>query len=134
VAGREGASVDADDLREVLALLADYCQTLDQGRIDDHMELYADDCSLEVFGREFEGKDRVRRFMENAEVGQHLTGVPSVQPRGDEADVTSDFVFFRADMALFTAGTYEDVLRRTPEGWRFVTRRIDIRLRQPELE
>jgi 3-phenylpropionate/cinnamic acid dioxygenase small subunit len=124
--------MDADDIRKILGLLAAYCQTVDQRRMDDHLELYADDCRLEVFGRTYEGKARVRRFMENSHVGQHLTGVPLILEEGtDGALVTSDFVFFRDDLLLFTAGTYHDELRRSDDAWRFVSRRIEMRIGPP---
>lgn len=124
--------MQADDLMTIMRLLADYCQTLDQRRIDDHMDLYVDDCCLEVFGRRFEGVERVRRFMDNSHAGQHLTGVPSITPSGeDAAEIASDFVFFREDLKLFTAGTYHDEVRRTDDGWRFVTRRIETRVGPP---
>lgn len=124
--------MEAEDLREILGLLAGYCQTVDQRRIDDHIDLYTDDCVLEVFDRTYEGKDRVRRFMEVAHAGQHLSGVPLIDDDGlDGARVSSDFVFFGADMLLYSAGTYHDELRRTDAGWRFVSRRIVMRVGPP---
>jgi len=124
--------MDGEDVRDILRLLAAYAQTLDQGRIDDHLDLYVEDCRLEAFDRAYEGKERLRRFMENAHAGQHLTGVPAIDDDGtDAAIVNSDFVFFRADLQLFTAGTYHDEIRRTADGWRFVSRRIDMRIGPP---
>jgi 3-phenylpropionate/cinnamic acid dioxygenase small subunit len=118
-----------DDLQGILGLLADYCHTLDDGRIDDHLALYADDCVLHVFGRTYEGKERVRKFMAAAQAGQHLTGVPKVDDDDDDlAHVRSDFVFFTPDLTLYTAGTYHDVVRKSEGTWRFVSREIGIRL------
>ncbi len=121
--------MQAEDLRQILALLADYCETLDRGRWEDHLALYVDDCSLHVFGKDYEGKERIGRFMEQAHRGKHLSGVPHVTFDGDSAHTVSDYVFFREDMKLYSAGTYHDDLRRTPSGWRFATRKIDIDLR-----
>ncbi|MAG31520.1 MAG: hypothetical protein CL908_11600 [Deltaproteobacteria bacterium] len=121
--------MEAEDLRQILALLADYCETLDGGRWDDHLDLYTDACSLHVFGREYEGRERIGRFMGKAHRGKHLNGVPHVTFDGDSAHAVSDFVFFREDLKLYSAGTYHDDFERTSAGWRFAIRRIEIHLR-----
>ena len=122
--------MDANDLREILALLANYGATLDEGRWEDHLELWNDTCVLRVFGRDFEGKSRIDRFMRGAHRGKHLTGVPRVAVTDKGATSVSDFVFFRAgEMTLNSAGSYRDELVRTSEGWRFAHREIEIQLR-----
>ncbi|MEE2665030.1 MAG: nuclear transport factor 2 family protein [Myxococcota bacterium] len=123
------ASTEADDLRQIMALLADYCLTLDEGRFEDHLALYDDSCRLHVFGKDFEGRERIDRFMRRAHRGKHLAGVPHIRLDGDTASSTSDFVFFRHDMQLNSCGSYRDEFVRTPEGWRFCVRRIEIQLR-----
>jgi hypothetical protein len=120
---------EADDLRQIMGLLADYCATLDEGRFEDHIALYDDACRLHVFGRDVEGRDRIDRFMRGAHRGKHLSGVPHVQLEGDKATSTSDFVFFRNDMQLNSCGTYRDELVRTAAGWRFAARTIEIQMR-----
>lgn len=119
----------ADDLRQVLALLADYGHTLDDGKWEEHMALYAHDCRLRVFGREYVGREAIEAFMRQAHHGQHLTGVPSVEFDGTTARSCSDFVFFRKDMQLYSAGRYEDELVCEGDSWRIGTREIHIRFR-----
>lgn len=121
--------MNADDLRQVLALLADYGRTLDDGRWEQHMALYAEDCRLRVFGREYAGREAIEAFMRQAHRGHHLTGVPSVELDGETARSRADYVFFRDDMQLYSAGSYEDELVREHGSWRFAVRDIHIRLR-----
>ena len=121
--------MEADDLRQIMALLADYSATLDEGRWEDHLALYADECRLHVFGKDFEGKERIDRFMQRAHRGKHLSGVPRIDVDGDTATSTTDFVFFRHDMVLNSCGCYRDEFVRTSEGWRFSTRTIEIAMR-----
>ena len=121
--------MEAEDLRQIMVLLVDYGQTLDEERWEDHLTLYADDCRIHVFGRDFEGKERIDRFMRNANSGKHMTGVPRIEFNGETATAASDFIFFRRDMALYSAGVYRDEFVRTRDGWRFASRAIDIQLR-----
>ncbi|MBJ19401.1 MAG: nuclear transport factor 2 family protein [bacterium] len=121
--------MEAEDLRQILALIADYCETLDDGRTEEHLDLYVDDCCLHVFGKDFEGKERIGRFMGKAHRGKHLSGVPRMTFDADSAHAVSDFVFFREDMKLYSAGTYHDDFLKTPSGWRIQTRKIEIQLR-----
>lgn len=121
--------MESDDLRQILAVLADYGRTLDGALWDDHLALYADDCHLLVFGKDHAGKERIARFMQQAHRGKHLTGVASVTFAGNSARATSDFVFFRQDLRLYSAGTYHDEFVRTEQGWRLSSRRIEIQMR-----
>ena len=67
--------------------------------------------------------------MGKAHRGKHLSGVPRMTFDADSAHAVSDFVFFREDMKLYSAGTYHDDFLKTPSGWRIQTRKIEIQLR-----
>ena len=121
--------MDADTIREILALLAEYGQTVDQQRWDEHRALWATECHLVVFDNDHAGRDTITTFMKGSPRGKHLTGVPNIQIHGDRASVRSDFVFFNDHLALRTAGWYEDDLVRENECWRFERRQIEIQLR-----
>ena len=127
-------SIEAEDIREILGLLADYSATADQGRSGELAALFVEDGAMLVFGREFSGRDAIARFMDRAVRGKHISAVPKIDLDGDEATVRSDYVFFRgSDSALFSAGFYLDELVRTAEaGWRFVRREIVIELNPPD--
>ena len=122
--------MDCEDLRQVLALVADYGATLDEGRWEDHVGLYADDCKLHVFGKILEGKPRIDRFMRKAHRGKHINGVPRIEESEEKLTATSDFVFFLADGRLFSFGKYIDEFRRTSSGLRFQSRQIVVEHRQ----
>ena len=122
--------METSDLAAILGLLADYCATLDEQRWDDHVALWCEEGCLHVFGRDFEGRAKIRDFMRGAHQGKHLTGVPRVRIEGDRAQSVSDFVFFRAGgFTLNSAGVYRDRLVRGPDGWQFERREIEIQLR-----
>ena len=58
---------------------------------------------------------------------RHLTANAVVRLAGDEARVKSNFLMVRESEAgplLAIAGTYEDHVVRTPDGWRFQAREI----------
>jgi|ERR1700747_3244173 hypothetical protein len=123
--------MDAEDLRRILALLADYGRTLDQNLWAEHMQLYADDARLLVFGKEYVGREQIEQFMRKTHRGHHLTGVPSIEFDGDRARAHSDYIFFRENL-LYSAGSYADEFARGLGGWRLATRKIDIRFRATE--
>ena len=122
----------ADDLREILGVLAEYGASLDEERWPDHREIWADDAELSVFGRTHSGRDAIEAFMRGAVLGKHLTGVPRIEIDGDRARSSADFIFFRApDLAPFTAGVYRDEWVRRDGRWRLARRAIEIQLRAP---
>ena len=123
--------MQAEDLRQVLALLADYGRTLDEGSWDEHLDLYAEDCHLHVFGTDHAGREAIGRFLKSAPRGKHLTGLPNVQFDGATARARSDYLFFKEDLRLFNAGTYEDEFVREAAGWRFACRKVESRLLAP---
>ncbi len=120
-----------DDLRQIQNLLADYGATLDEARWDDHFALWTEDCSLFVFGRSFQGREAIDRFMRKTVRGKHITALPHLEFDAERARSIADFVFFRAsDLKLYSAGVYRDDLVRTAEGWKLARREIEIQLSQ----
>jgi len=122
-----------EDLRQIHNLLADYGATLDEGRWDDHLALWAEECEFVAFGRSYRGRGAIDRFMRNAVAGKHVTALPRLELEGDRAHSVADFVFYRSsDLALYTAGAYRDDLVRTDEGWKLARREADIQLRRKD--
>jgi 3-phenylpropionate/cinnamic acid dioxygenase small subunit len=121
--------VQAEDLRQVLALLADYSRLLDEGKLDEFLELWTKDCRLHVFGTDYVGREAIGRFLVAAPRGKHVTGVPNVQFDGATARSRSDYLFFREDLRLFNAGIYEDEFVREAARWRFARRKVASQLR-----
>lgn len=121
--------MQAEDLRQILALLADYGRTIDEERWEEHVTLYTEDCHLIVFGSDHAGRDAISRFLKAAPRGKHLSGIPNIRFDGDRAHAHSDYLFFRDNLQLFNAGTYEDEFVREAGGWRIATRKIESKLR-----
>lgn len=122
-----------DDLRCILAVLADYGRTVDDRRWDEHRALWSSDPHLRVFDDDHAGVEAIVSFLQAARRGQHLCGVPAVAIDGDRATSRCDFVFFdEADLRLRTAGAYEDELVREAGRWKLANRTIRIRIRRTD--
>src|SRR5262245_61932329 len=117
----------AEDLRQILGLLAEYGATLDEERWSDHRALWSEDAELRVFGRTHRGRDAIEAFMRSAPLGKHLTGVPRIELDGERARSSADFVFLRSpDLAPYSAGVYRDDWQRRDGRWRLARREIEI--------
>lgn len=124
------ASRTADELA-VQRLMSMYCQCVDDGRFADVAALFANDGVFVNRGLRI-GRPQLVSFLEEAQVperrGRHSCGYTLVQFEGDDdAEATTDFVFMgRADGAFSVkfVGRYHDTLRRGPQGWQFVERRV----------
>jgi len=116
-----------EDLRAILALQARFCQLCDLAQWAQLRELFTDDAVLHVFGKDYVGQDAILRFIERRHLGKHMLSAPNIEIDGDEARVVVDHTFYRyPDMALFGAGVYKDILRRTENGWKFGRREIEV--------
>jgi hypothetical protein len=124
---------DKDAIRE---LLAEYCFCLDECRFEEMGALFTETAEW--------GPSRIpqkaRGPREIAELARSIVPVPGEGPvrrhlttnivirlEGDRARVKSNFLMVRESEAgplLVLAGTYEDVVSRTPAGWRFQSREI----------
>lgn len=124
---------DKDAIRE---LLAEYCFRLDECRFEDFGALFTE--TAEWGPKRIAQKARGPRAI--AELARsivpakgegparrHLTTNIAIRLTGDEARVKSNFLLVRESEAgplLSLAGTYEDHVVRTPDGWRFQGREI----------
>lgn len=112
----------------VRGLLAAYCQTLDDGRFDDWVELFTEDCRFVVMGTRTRGRHELRALIEpnqTAELrGKHMISEPLIDLDGDAATVATDFMFISKTNQILKAGRYHDVLRRHRDIWRIAGREI----------
>jgi uncharacterized protein (TIGR02246 family) len=114
----------AEDYTAIANLLADYCLALDHDEVDRCVALFTDDGSFEVYGRSFEGPDRIRKMMTSAPAGLHLGGPPHVEMVDpDRARVRQNLLFIERAGSELRRTLYADELRRTDEGWRIQKRK-----------
>ena len=126
----DAASRTADELA-IQRLMSTYCQMVDDGRFADVAALFTADGGFENNGVRI-GQAELVSFLEQAQVperrGRHSCAYALVQFDGDDtARAATDFVFMgRAEGAFFVkfVGRYHDTLRRGPDGWQFVERRV----------
>jgi len=128
--------ITAAERDAVLALYADYGWLIDEGRFDEWLDLFVEDCGYRVVPREnlaqglpgclilCENKDmlrdRVTALREankfNIHVARHLIGLPRVTRAGaEELAVEASYSVFQSDQdgesRLFSVGSYLDRLR-----------------------
>lgn len=125
------ATDPSEDRDEIRTLLARYCQLCDDGRFDEWGLLFTADATFSVLGRDHVGREQVVAFIAGAQPpdarGKHLISEPAIALEGDEATVRTDYAFIgrhHGGLGVTSAGRYVDRLVRTPDGWRFATRRI----------
>jgi 3-phenylpropionate/cinnamic acid dioxygenase small subunit len=116
------------DELEIRRTLATYCQSLDDGRFDDWVEVFTEDVTFAVMGSVFRGRDEVRGFIEPVQGpdvrGRHLISEPLITLDGDRATVTTDYCFVTKALTVQSAGRYHDVLVRDGDRWRISVREI----------
>jgi 3-phenylpropionate/cinnamic acid dioxygenase small subunit len=114
----------SDDYTAIANLLADYCLSLDRDKVDRCVALFTEDGSFEVYGRSFDGPDRIKKMMTSAPGGLHLGGPPHVEMVDpDRARVRQNLLFIDRAGTELRRTLYSDELRRTTEGWRIHNRK-----------
>ena len=126
--GNERTTVAAVSESAVRRTLVEYCQTLDDGRFDEWIDLFTTDVVFTVMGHRLEGREALRAFIEPTQQvdarGRHMLSEPLVDTDGDEARVTTDYAFVSRENRVTSSGRYHDVLRREPDRWRIASREI----------
>ncbi len=117
-------TTSSEDYTAIANLLAEYCLALDHDEVDRCVDLFTEDGSFEVYGRSFDGRDRIRKMMLSAPAGLHLGGPPLVElVDGDRAVTKQNLLFIDRTGGEFRRTLYSDELRRTDDGWRIQKRR-----------
>lgn len=119
------------DHDEIRRLMAEYCHLVDDGRLDDWVQLFADDAVVRVGRHVFEGRDAIRGWIDSvtaAAVGpsRHLIVNSAIEVGDVRAEVTSDFLLVAATREILVLGRYDDVLVRTDARWRIADRTISM--------
>lgn len=125
-----GASDRLEDQLAIRELVARYNYAIDEGRAEEWVATFVPDGTFEstALGTHT-GTDALHAFAEGyiaAFTGRHCTSDFVIEVDGDEA--RSRCYLIAVDNSgtpkILTSAVYEDVLRRTPDGWRFVHRKV----------
>jgi hypothetical protein len=119
-----------EDQLAIRELTARYNYAIDEGRADDWVATFVPDGTFEstALGT-FTGAEALKGFATGyiaAVTGRHCTSDWVVEVNGDDAWQRCYLIAVNNAAAPVIAATavYEDVLRRTADGWRFVHRKV----------
>lgn len=122
-----------EDRDAILALLAEYCDSIDRGDLSATAALFADG-AWGIEGDLAHGSDAVAAVLSNVTLydgrpmTRHLSSNVQIAVNGDEATATSCITVMQglqdfAVQAIFI-GSYFDTFVRGDSGWRYKERRI----------
>jgi 3-phenylpropionate/cinnamic acid dioxygenase small subunit len=125
------AVADKDAIRE---LLARYCFLLDGYKLKEFAALFTADGEWISRNGQAAGPEAIERLLRGlvpepapGKRRKHFTTNILVDLAGDSATVVSNFLVVRDSAAgpvIAVAGTYDDTVVRTNEGWKFKSRRL----------
>jgi uncharacterized protein (TIGR02246 family) len=131
---------EISDYIEIATLSARYNFFADSGDGESYASLFTEDGAFDVVGnRTYRGRAELAACAATAaNKTVHVTANPIVEVDGDEATQRCRLIscMRNADGSrneFVNTGYYVDRLRRTSEGWRFVTRRAEVDLNAHEL-
>ncbi len=115
----------------VTETLLDYCQFVDEKRLDEFAELFIEDCYFDE-GGVYEGRAAVRKVVGKlvsgfARMSHHLSNIRIWSTGPDQAEALSYIYAWheRKDGQQFEIwGRYQDVLRKDEDRWRFCRRMV----------
>ena len=119
-----------EDQLAIRELSARYNYAIDEGQADEWVATFVADGTFEstALGT-FTGADALREFATGysaAFIGRHCTSDYVVEVNGDDAKQRCYLILVNnaATPVIAVTAVYEDVLRRTADGWRFVHRKV----------
>jgi uncharacterized protein (TIGR02246 family) len=118
-------STAAEDLEEIRKLLARYCFAIDAKDATAFAALFTEDGVFDFkLAPPVQGREALRQFVAGIPADRHhVTANEIIELDGDRATVRAyALVTKESPPVLSTMGEYEDVLRRTAEGWLFAHR------------
>jgi len=121
----QGGVLSPQDFVEIHQLYAAYNYAIDAGDVEAYVALYTPDGSF----NQYKGADGLREFMNGREgaTRRHWNSnlMLTATPTGARGQVYLLLVDIAAQPpAISLAGRYEDVLVKTPDGWRFRSRQV----------
>lgn len=127
-------STSLEDQQAIRQLLARYCFLLDGYRLREFAALFTSDGEWTSRNGTGRGPAAIEKLLRGlapepapCKRRKHFTGNVIIELFGDRASVVSNFMVARdseAGPAIAVAGTYEDTVVKTAEGWKFKSRRL----------
>ena len=127
---------DIDDRIAIQDLIARYPDVVDEQRFDELDDLFTADARIDftAFGGPVDSPAGIKSFLRDALGGfartQHMMGLPLIRLAGDRATArtscTNPMVVSNPDgsRSVWLIGLwYDDEFARTPDGWRFTSRK-----------
>lgn len=129
--------IDSTDRLAIGDLLAGYCHAMDASRADLCIQLFADDAILVTPVGTAEGRDAILEWIEGRlslrsseyQVGHYLLNSLFAAVSPTRVRVRSMLLYTRQRIGvdgqseLLSTGIYEDEVGKSPDGWRFLSRR-----------
>ena len=113
--------------------IAQFCHFTDKGEFDNWVRLFADDGCIVLMGQEHRGHAALHAFIELDQPpelrGMHLTTDSVIEIAGNEAKVSSNFIFVadgKTASLIVAAGRYHDILVEVGEKWLFARRETEL--------
>jgi len=106
------------DRQDIAALLDEYCLRLELNDFEEWLDLFADDCTYDIFRRTLRGRDEVRDMLSQAPAGIHLGGPSRIEVTGDTAETVQSYLFINSATRDQNMGWYYRTLVRTNGGWK----------------
>ncbi len=127
-------SLPIEDRLAIADLLSAYALLLDQGRLEDWLEVFWPDASMEVPGQPaIHTHQGLREMAAGSPMGTHIAASPLISPgaTADEAIVEQAYIFRSSVKGWFSSGWYEDRVAKRDGRWRIISRRVNYARRPP---
>ena len=129
--------LSVEDRMAILALVTRYNHAVDSGDVDTRAETFTEDgvwdsdTSGVISGREAI-REHARTRAPHSHTWRHWTNSPIIEGDGDAATIRQYLLLLGLDGPFRPrmVGTYQDTLRREPEGWLFAKRELRVHARQ----
>jgi len=146
VGGLRAAPQELTDLEAVRRTLGEYCELFDERLFDEFEQIWTDDATFRVQGREggVQGRKEIAAYLEKRGPKRgpqptlnrmvHGMFTPVIDIDGDRAQVAADYLSFRMNNGVFeinSGGSYRFQMVKEPDRWRIAD--LETRLRSSEL-
>lgn len=122
-------------------LIASYCFAMDEGRIDDLLDLFASEGSFEIYGCNAVGRDAILAMLRASGraargYGQrvrphHIPATPLVDLLDESSATARTYVQVVTDEGVDHCATYDDLFSVEQGRWRIARRKITVITKRP---